>query len=108
MTCVPAIMPTAKTPTAIESTTRLVRTLLLDRSRNILRHRGLAMRDHLLFSLACSAVLQQTFADDTVDRFPGGRRFNHQPPEFAAVKRDDLHAGITAGPHSCIVGAAAQ
>src|SRR5690349_11123566 len=37
------IMPTANTPTAIESTTRTVRVLLLNRSRSTLRQRGLSM-----------------------------------------------------------------
>src|SRR3954470_2084931 len=44
----PAIMPTAKTPTAIESTTRMVRVLLLVRSARTLRQRGLSIV-HLYF-----------------------------------------------------------
>jgi hypothetical protein len=39
----PAIMPTANTPTAIESTTRMVRVLLPVRSEKTLRQRGLSM-----------------------------------------------------------------
>src|SRR4026208_1374609 len=108
MTCVPAIMPTAKTPTAIDSTTSPVRTLLLDRSRNTLRQRGLTMHHHLLPNLACGSVLRQTLSDHSSDRFFGRRRFSHQPLALAAVKRNDLDAGIMAGPHRGGVGGAGR
>src|SRR5215213_8194335 len=61
----PAIMPTANTPTAIESTTRMVRVMLLVRSARTLRQRGLSMRD---LALAHRDILGGALVGHTADR----------------------------------------
>src|SRR6266508_1839849 len=61
----PAIMPTANTPTAIESTTRMVRVMLVVRSARTLRQRGLSMGD---LPLARRDVLGGALVGHTADR----------------------------------------
>jgi hypothetical protein len=94
MTREPAIMPIAKTPTAIESTTSSVRILLPHRSRNTLRQRGLSMCTHLLFGQPCGAILGLALISDLVDRLRGFGRLGHQMAELVAVERYDLDAGV--------------
>src|SRR5262245_34682181 len=108
ITCVPAIMPTAKTPTAIERITTAVRILFAHRSPRIFRQRGLCMGYHLLTGMARGQVLGLALLGDLVDRLCGLRRISHQAVELVAVERHDLDSGVEAGPNGGVVRAAAQ
>src|SRR6266508_2638310 len=87
ITRAPPIMPMAKTPIAIESTTSSVRVVLLHRSARTLRQRGLSMQ-HL--PLACGEVLTEALAGDTVECDPGRLGLADQAGEGHAVERGDL------------------
>src|SRR3954453_17215152 len=101
-------MPTAKTPTAIESTTRMVRVLLLDRSRSTLRQRGLSMRHHLLLILARRSILCNALVRHAIDLRLGGWRLGHQMAELIGVERNHLDTGVGPGADSRDVRAAVQ
>src|SRR5262245_25959044 len=94
MTCEPAIIPTANTPTAIDSTTKMVRVLLLHRSPSTLRQRGLSMAD---LPLARGGVLHKALIGHAVDRRPCRFRLGQQPGEFLTVERHDLDARFAGG-----------
>src|SRR4029078_12146061 len=99
MTRDPAIMPTAKTHAAIESTTRMVRVLLLHRSRSTLRQRGLSMRPHLLLVLARRSILFDALVRHAINRGLGGRRFGQEVAELIVIERNHLDTGVGPSPN---------
>src|SRR6266508_6733190 len=105
ITRAPPIIPIAKTPTAIESTTRAVRVLLANTSANTLRQRGLSMV-HL--PLARGDVLAETLIGDAVDRLPGHLGLADQVTERRAVERRDLDCSVGRGADAGDARAAAQ
>src|SRR5512136_2818754 len=88
--CEPATMPTAKTPTAIESTTRIVRPLWPHRSRSTLRQRGLSMTR----PPAASRVLGEPVAHQLGNLLPGRPRFGQQAHKGVAVERGQLDPAL--------------
>src|SRR5262245_55203027 len=104
MICEPAIIPIAKTPTAIDSTTRMVRVLLLHRSPNTLRQRGLSM-SHL--PLAHGGIFRDALLGHLADRCSRQLRLGQQLVEGRAVecRHLDRHVG---GAHTGDAGATAQ
>src|SRR5438105_8781493 len=86
MACVPAIMPTANTPTAIEITTSSVRILLFHRSRSTLRQRGLSTG--MLLDLA------RVLAYDALNLIFGQLRFLEQSAKRLTVQRGNFHRRI--------------
>src|SRR3990172_5711069 len=91
MTPDPAIMPTAKTPTAIESTTRMARVLLPHRSAATLRHRGLATR--VLRALRRD-VLGLSLLRDLADRVAKRLGLGDQRQKRLPVERNRLGARL--------------
>src|SRR3990172_7707497 len=88
MTRDPRIMPTANTPTAIDTTTRSVRVLLPHRSEATLRQRGLTTTGAL--RLLCGDMLGFALPGDALARLAPGRGL--RPPRLPLVplQRGDL------------------
>src|SRR5262249_22325597 len=85
-------MPTAKTPTAIETTTSTVRDLVFQRSRRTLAQRGLIAGGVL--------YLRRAMPDDPLDCILGHARLFEEGGEGLTVERPDFTGDFGRGaPH---------
>src|SRR3990172_1094432 len=96
MTRDPRIMPTANTPTAIDSTTSSVRVLLPHKSEATLRQRGLTATGAL--PPFRGNVLGGSFPGHALDRLAHRRGLRHQGLKLIPLQRRHLHAGLGGGP----------
>src|SRR3990170_8440463 len=92
MTRDPRIMPTANTPTAIDSTTSSVRVLLPHKSEATLRQRGLTATGAL--PPFCGDVFRSPLPGHPLDRLAHRRGLGHQRLELVPLQRRHLGAGL--------------